>query len=83
MSYHPADEGVVRLPPAPNSRFSRVLHCAQHLSQGPVALSMVPHGRVTFHWRTLHQSSLLATRLHFTEDEGQRYLLIRTKKHLD
>ena len=67
----PADERMVRLQPASNSGFSRVLQF--HGS----------HGRMTFHWRTLHQSSLLACRLHFSEDERQRYLLIRTLQHLD
>ena len=58
VSYRPAHEEMVsRLQPASNSRFSRVLHCAYHLSQGPAC---------SFHWRTLQQSSLLASRLNVT-----------------
>ena len=46
------------------------IYCAQHLSQRPACSFHGSHGRVTFHWRTLHQSSMLASRLHFTEAEG-------------
>ena len=74
MSYHPANKGVIRLQSSSNSRLSRVLHCAQHLSQCPVCSFLGSQGRVTCHQRTLHQSSLMASRLHFTENEGQASL---------
>ena len=36
-----------------------------------------PWSHVTLHWRTLHQSSLWTSRLHLTENEAQRYFLIK------
>ena len=45
-------------------------HPVRNISPGPVCSFYGTHGRVTLHQRTLHQSSLVASRLHFTENEG-------------
>ena len=45
---------------------------------GPAGSFHGSRGCVAFYWRMLHQCSLLTSRLYLTEDEGQRYLLIRT-----
>ena len=73
MSYHPADNRVIRLQSTSNSRLSRVLHCAQHLSQCSCCSFHSAHGCVTLHWRSFQQSSLSTSRLHLTENEAQRF----------
>ena len=83
VSHHPRHQWMICIESSTNSRLRCVFHCSQRLSQGPIRTFHRSHCRVTLHRRSFKQRFLLASRLHFTENESYCHLLIRTKHQLD